>query len=141
MPFNRLSSASNFIDDEGADDNAAHRNNRGLKFAVRRVNQDWLASCSPFTFRTSNPKRPYPLPIFADHGLIKFPGRRDPACFIYLADSREPYKSDESYCKSVLGLMEKHWRMEPAQVSAPAASSLYPAGAGRKSSRAAAVAL
>ncbi|EOD04356.1 hypothetical protein EMIHUDRAFT_107737 [Emiliania huxleyi CCMP1516] len=87
-----------------------------LQRTVRHVIQDWLASCSPFTFRTSNPRRPHPLPSFADHGLIQFPTIRGPAHFIHLADSREPYKSEESYCKSVLDLMEKYWMMEPASV-------------------------
>jgi len=118
----RLSSASNMTASDalgGVGEQEASEKHRALtrlQRAVRHVIQDWLASCSPVTFRTSNPKRPYPLPIFADHGLIQFPARSDPARFIHLADSREPYKSEESYCKSVLDLMEKHWMMEPASV-------------------------
>ena len=120
----RLSSASNMTASDalgGVGEQEASEKHRGLtrlQRAVRHVIQDWLAPCSPITFRTSNPKRPYPLPIFADHGLIQFPARSDPARFIHLADSREPYKSEESYCKSVLDLMEKHWMMEPASVRA-----------------------
>jgi hypothetical protein len=87
-----------------------------LQRYVRAVIQEWLASCSPITFRVNDPAKLYPLPDFADHGLIQFPARADPARFIHLSASREPYRSMNNYCKSVLDLMEKHWQMEPASV-------------------------
>lgn len=87
-----------------------------LQRYLRSVVQEWVASCSPATFRVNDPAKLYPLPDFADYGMIQFPARADPARFIHLSASRLPYRSMNSYLKSVLDLMEKHWQIEPASV-------------------------
>jgi len=87
-----------------------------LQRYVRAVIQEWLASCSPVTFRVNDPRKPYPLTNFADHGMIQFPAGAGQARFIHLTGSREPYRAHTSYCTTVLDLMEKHWQMEPASV-------------------------
>jgi hypothetical protein len=104
------------VPSEDADGVTKQRSLVKLQRYVRAVIQEWLASCSPVTFRVNVPTQPYPFPNFADHGMIQFPARADQARFIHLAATREPYRSMGSYCKTVLDLMEKHWQMEPASV-------------------------
>eukprot|EP00966_Prymnesium_polylepis_P118935 2748998-Prymnesium_polylepis.1 len=89
-----------------------------VRGTVKRLQASRSDLCAPQTFRTVNKRTSGKEPRLADHGGILFTGRAmtQPASFIHLADTRQPYKSPEEYACSIVDMMERHWGLGKASV-------------------------
>ena len=99
-----------------------------MQSLTRRRRLTRIHNYHPQVFRSNNPQKMHMPPRMADYGTTTFAGREMPlpSSFIRLADSRQPYMSDEQYADAAARMMSCHWAVSsPGGLISIAASSMH----------------